>query len=491
VTVQKSSKVSGIRIFRNCSKSFANMAFCNARALAVVATCAAAIIFWSPDSASRSFVSLRAAAADSFPEAVPVLDSPTSDVHGTDVAPEASVAEIIRSTNGSAASDRWWERDCSFTLGVTSHDEVVLPVSLQTWEEAGILDLAGEIFVYLNNRRPSMDRILDRYRRPGRSITVLGDGNNPPASLTYAEMIEKARSRFFLYLERDFRSVEAFPRVLHELGSAMDAMNQGHAHYTMLRSRRCEGVPNYAKEVMSSSDGSKEARLCERQGGISAHACYVWHWRDDNFLDTACSEVFQKCGVGKEFRCVASSSCAFSLNPHLLRREWFAQYIHQWRRFDFSGRSPASNTYTPFDHMENFLSLPNNCLPEYGCSLTTSDPDGRRRDNNWAKMNATCIVGEGLFRHDDVFKRGETDHEPCTIAGTPDYMAAILTGAAAVPEEPTATSPTRCRDWLIRKHMDRLWSTHVRTARPGTSPALTPFEAIQELISKVWPPITS
>ena len=150
------------------------------------------------------------------------------------------------------------------------------------------------------------------------------------------------------------------------------------------------------------------------------------------------------------FLCVLSGACAFSQNPSLfLRDPWFADLVREWDAFNWAHNHSGPDT--PFSHIENFMS--------YAANLPGAPQGMERRVGNvnpWAAMNKTVILGEGLFRHDDFVKHGNTDHIPCELADTPEDVLGIAEGRVKPPAVPHASSPTRCKDALLLRFLGRL-----------------------------------
>jgi hypothetical protein len=346
-----------------------------------------------------------------------------------------------------------YANDCSMSVGILTHDEFVFEKSMLSWDKAGIFDIADEVLFFLNKRSLAMELVVDHYRRDGRNFIVLGSTENVAASTAFISLVRSARRRFFLFLEHDFRAVEPLGRTLFELGAGMDLMNSGVGVSLYLRSRNCAGYPNYAQESLT----GKEHLACAHDERFFSHACYMWHWRSSNDLLAICPSDIRPCtALGNQqahdppFLCVPSGACAFSQNPSLfLRDPWFADIVREWDSIDWAQQHPGPDT--PFSHIENYMSFAAN-LP--------GAPRGMERKtgnlNPWAAMNKTVILGQGLFRHDDFVKHGNTNHSPCELAGVPDDVLRLVDGRLKPPAPPHALSPTRCKDALLLRFLDHL-----------------------------------
>ncbi len=356
------------------------------------------------------------------------------------------------------------EKDCSISVGILSHDATVLEKSMETWEKAGLFDLASEVLVFLNMRSTAMEVVVDRFRRPERTILLFGNAKNVVASTAFIELVRSARFRFFLFLERDFRAVEPLGRVLHEIGSGMDIMNAGTGVSMYLRSRNCPGHPNFAQESL----GGKEHIACARDERYFSHLCYAWHWQNNSNLLRSCPSTFRTCqqlnkssSWNESFLCIPTGACAFSQNPSLfLRDPWFASLIKSWDSFDWKNSHTGPDT--PYSQIENYMSFAAN-LP--GAPKNTIRLTGN--SNPWAALNQTVILGEGIFRHDDFIKHGNTENVPCILAGVPKDILDVAEGRKLPPDPPQASSSSRCKDFLLLRFLKQLALIHSPTTHFG------------------------
>jgi hypothetical protein len=214
------------------------------------------------------------------------------------------------------------------TFALLTHEPRSLADSLATYEAHDAFALAEEFLVYVNNRRPEIDDVLEPYVKKYPQMRVMGDATNVGIARAMTYLTGNATRPYFLFLERDFQLIEPATCVYEQLTTGIELIKAKTAHVVRYRHRKKAGRPNWA-EIMFR--GKEEEVFRRGQPNLFCNH-YYWvpepdkTWPDKIWL---CNKPGQP-----QMYCSDSFYCNWTNNPQLWEVEWWnREYVAAFDKF--------------------------------------------------------------------------------------------------------------------------------------------------------------
>ena len=270
----------------------------------------------------------------------------------------------------------------SFSICILAHrGKKALRQALASWEKVGLMDLAEEKILFLqewkhnkiDDKRLYGD-IVNKY-----GLTIFGEEQQIGIALGLYKLVERSRSEFILFLEEDFRIADDVIQgrsrtdlkkmIESEIAYAIELVQSKRANVVRMRRRDMPGTPNCAFAWKGSEHllGTIQTPIINNQTVLDAH-----FWRND--LPEYFSNTVWRCGrlnVPYKYHCAFSTHASWTNNPIIFAKNWFLENIGPVALNDHSTRLEAAVSFSP------------------------------------PFWNDKCFIvghGNGLFMHDDVDK---------------------------------------------------------------------------------------
>ena len=136
------------------------------------------------------------------------------------------------------------------TVGLLTHEPESFRRSMASYEKYGMFDILDEFIVFINNRRPDVESVVEPYvKKYGSKIRVLGDAQNHGIARGMVFLTNNASHPYFLFLERDFELIEPLTCVDEQLRAGVEQIKRGQVDVVRFRHRRHAGRPNWAENL--------------------------------------------------------------------------------------------------------------------------------------------------------------------------------------------------------------------------------------------------
>ena len=216
--------------------------------------------------------------------------------------------------------------------------------ALESWQRSGLLSMAKERIVLVQELREPHDPRLDDNILKYYSLRLLKEKSQLGISLGLTRLVESTTSPFVLFLEEDFRvadAVSGLNEVQMEIHDAADLLLSARAHVVRMRHTQFPGVPNCANAWKG-----HEARLGNRETPARNNQSVldVRSWIEDP------SELYPddvwSCGRFREHFCAYSTHASWTNNPIFFSRPWFLENIAPIARADTGTRLEAAVSFS-------------------------------------------------------------------------------------------------------------------------------------------------
>ena len=244
----------------------------------------------------------------------------------------------------------------------------VLKNSMNTWIEGGFIELIPDFMIMVNEITKQMKDYLEPFKKEPYNIKVLENPKNVGITPALNWLMGNATFDYFLFMEKDFRLVESYSCLVHQLHTGANLLKNDVADVVKFRSRYNAGKPNYAEIIYK----TREDAVFRIQPNL---LCNFYHWIDQPHQRWP--NHFEICNTHPLFYCVDSQFCNWTNNPVLFKiRWWFENFVEA------------------FDEIYD---------PEPGFNL-----EGFMNGvgDAWNDRNYRVAEGEGLFKHCDINNMG-------------------------------------------------------------------------------------
>jgi hypothetical protein len=269
--------------------------------------------------------------------------------------------------------------DQSLALIVSVYNEhLSLESSMKSWKANGLLEYVQETYLYIDGGDAS---IREKIESVGKSygFTVFNQEENLGLGKALANVMKAVKSRFVLFLEKDWKLVEPREKVIEQLEIAkrlmFSAQNGSRADVIKFRSRFNHGNPNIhpSKTEPPQWDEDAGVNMWLTQPGWEPHLfCNVYHYQKDDALLARYPHRMWKCGCDYSFWCFDAGQCGWTNNPIMYQREWWTKTFYEISQKDWNRIFEAGTYYS----------------------------------TEWLLPHWVVAEGDGLFRHEEV---GEGD----------------------------------------------------------------------------------
>jgi hypothetical protein len=256
------------------------------------------------------------------------------------------------------------------TFGLLTHSAREMRTfeeTLRTYEEEGLLALAKEVIVFVNQRDERIDKVLEPFaKKHGKRFRVMGNKKNHGITHALDWLSGNATQPNLLFLEKDFRLVEPIECVREQLESGLKLIEEGKAHIVRYRSRDRPGRPNWA-EIMFK--GKEEAVF---KGQLNLF-CNHYYWIPEP--EKQWPEHIWRCqDQPSVFYCSKAKYCNWTNNPTLMPTAWWEdEYVKK--------RFRKWTSHDPYDHLEMYMNW---------------------EPGSWNDEPFVVAQGDGLFKHVDM-----------------------------------------------------------------------------------------
>lgn len=255
------------------------------------------------------------------------------------------------------------------TFGILTHstrEMRTLKDTLQTYEASGLLALAKEVIVFVNQRDARIDGVLKPYaERHGKRLRIMGDKHNHGLTHALDWMAGNATEEHLLFLEKDFQLVEPVECVREQLASGVKLIREGTAHVVRYRSRDRPGRPNWAELMFK----GKEDAVFKGQLNLFCNHYYWIPHPEERWPD----HIWRCQDEPSVFYCSKAKYCNWTNNPTLLATAW-------WKTEYVKNRFQKWTRHDPYDHLEMYMNW---------------------EPGSWNDEPFVVAQGDGLFKHVD------------------------------------------------------------------------------------------
>lgn len=230
------------------------------------------------------------------------------------------------------------------TLAVISWRQPrTLKNSLESYQRQGLLELADDKLIFLNECTAEDRRIAQKF-----GFTILDSKRNIGIAKAFQSLVKQATGRYFLFLENDFMLVEDRETCEQELIGAEEALESG-ISCVRLRHQHHYGDPNYwLLKAWSGRTSTDQPNL---------NATYLYNEPDEQY-----SEIKRTHHAGRTFFVSDSRIANFTNNPCIYHTSFLREhFLHQ--------------SFSEFDNLE-----------------TNIEPW-------WCQAGFRVAQGRGLFKH--------------------------------------------------------------------------------------------
>lgn len=271
------------------------------------------------------------------------------------------------------------KEDDSLALIVSVYNEYLsLESSMKSWKANGLLEYVQETYLYIDGGDPE---IREKIESVGKAFgfTVMNEETNLGLGKALANLMRAVKSRFVLFLEKDWKLVEPRQTVIEQLDLAkrmlFDKHNGSRADVVKFRSRLNHGHPNIhpSKTDPPQWDDDAGVNMWLTQPGWEPHLfCNGYHYKKDDFLLSNYPHRMWKCGCDYSYWCFDAGQCGWTNNPIMYNRQWWTDTFYEISQKDWNRIFEAGTYYS----------------------------------TEWLLPHWVVAEGDGLFRHEEV---GEGD----------------------------------------------------------------------------------
>ena len=251
------------------------------------------------------------------------------------------------------------------TIAVLTHEPRSLRDSLATYEANGLFTLTDEFLIYINGRKPEVEKEIEPYvKKYPKTIRVMGDKNNYGIARGMTFLTGNASNPYFLFLERDFQLIEPATCVYEQLMAGVELIKDKTAHVIRYRSRRHAGHPNWAEIMFRGHEDDVF------QGHQPNLFCNHYYWVPDP--EKRWPDKIWECKDEPQMLCSDSYYCNWTNNPQLWEVAWWnKEYVANFDKFQRND---------PWYDLETYMNW---------------------EPNSWNDRKFMVAQGDGLFRHVD------------------------------------------------------------------------------------------
>jgi hypothetical protein len=244
-----------------------------------------------------------------------------------------------------------------------------LAQTLVSYKESGLLDIALETMVFLQENNPAEIALTKKY-----GLTPVYSSTNVGIQEAYREMCARAHGEYFLFLENDWECVEDNETTALRLRNAIELLKTGVASCVRLRHKYVFGDP-------------LSTRYQGREADYPAGWINCIHWIEDPSLHFP--DVFKKIMYGGEIIfLLAPCHATFGNSPGMYKTDFI--------------RKAAENDYTPQ------LAKISNSMHDYAAGKRVPVDKVAFEEiirSWWAEQPITVAMGTGLFAHHDKSRK--------------------------------------------------------------------------------------
>lgn len=230
--------------------------------------------------------------------------------------------------------------------------------TLTTYYENGLLSITDDIKLFYQEFSENDKIIADHF-----GIDYIPSKTNIGIGKAFIELAKNAKYENFLILEHDWKLIEDSETTFKRLKNGIEFLNRG-AHTIRLRHRKHPGFPHYSERYVAVNWDYTDPWIQTK----SSHLLDCVHWVENPDVQFA-NHISKIDFLGENYYVADSEVSNWTNNPGLFKTDFFHKVLTEF--------------------------------PGEGIDLE------RNISYWWARQNFTCVHGEGLFKHEDIYKYGK------------------------------------------------------------------------------------